>query len=280
MKVENIPVISWDIYSPDELDKNVGNTIAISDKIYYKMINELTEFNPLFVEITKTDENGFNQSNCRCLLFGNIISIEQDVIVLPYWAMAKYGLEPFQNVSIENVDNLQSIDYIQVRGNNSDYIHWSSLKELLEETLIKCRAISLGDMINVHGIEFYVCQIKNQSGSEILDGSLYNTDVKIDFDVPVDILEEERLQKIKDSEQKIKNEEQDKLRKIKYEEEEFDRIREENRLKMIEEEKNNKFVGTAYKLGDGPSHITREQMAEIIKARLAKNMNQNMNQNM
>jgi hypothetical protein len=155
MKVENIPVISWDIYSPDELDKNVGNTIAISDKIYYKMINELTEFNPLFVEITKSDDSGFNQSNCRCLLFGNLISIEQDVIVLPYWAMAKYGLEPFQNVTIENVDNLQSIDYIQVRANNSDYVHWSSLKELLEETLIKCRAISLGDMINVHGIEFY-----------------------------------------------------------------------------------------------------------------------------
>ena len=63
MRVENIPVISWDIYSPDDFDKNVGNTIAISDKIYYKMINELTEFNPLFVEITKSDDSGFNQSN-------------------------------------------------------------------------------------------------------------------------------------------------------------------------------------------------------------------------
>jgi len=269
MKVENIPVISWDIYNPDEQDKNVGNTIAIPDNIYYKMINELTEFNPLFVEITKTDESGFNQSNCRCLLFGNIISIEQDVIVLPYWALAKYGLEPFQNVSIENVDNLQSIDYIQVRANNSDYVHWSSLKEILEETLVKCRAISLGDMINVHGIEFYVCKIKNQNGSEILDGSLYNTDVKIDFDVPVDILEEERLQKIKE-------EEQERLRQLKLEEEQMERIREQNRLRMIEEEKNNKFVGKGYKLDDGPSHITREQMAEIIKARLAKNMNQNM----
>jgi hypothetical protein len=265
MKVENISIISWDIYSPDEPEKNVGNIIAISDKIYYKMINELTEFNPLFVEITKTDENGFNQSNCRCLLFGNIISIEQDVIVLPYWAMAKFGLEPFQNVNIENVNNLQNIDYIQVRANNSDYVHWSSLKELLEETLIKCRAISLGDMINLYGIEFYVCQIKNKSGSEILDGSLYNTDVKIDFDVPVDILEEERLQKIKE-------EEQEKLRQLKQEEEMMDRIREQNRLRMIEEEKNNKFIGTAYKLDDGPSHITREQMAEIIKARLSKNM--------
>jgi hypothetical protein len=265
MKEINIQVMSWDMYSPDELDKNISNTIAIPDNIYYKMINELTEFNPLFVEITKSDESGYNQTNCRCLLFGNIISIEQDVIVLPYWAMAKYGLEPFQNVNIENVDNLQSIDYIQVRANNSDYVHWSSLKEILEETLIKCRAISLGDLINVHGIEFYVCQIKNQSGSEILDGSLYNTDVKIDFDIPVDILEEERLEKIKE-------EEQERLRQLKQEEEQLVRINEENRLKMIEEEKNNKFVGTGYRLGGGPSHITREQMAEIIKARIAKNM--------
>ena len=270
MKVKNISIISWDIYSPDDLEKNVGNTIAISDKIYYKMINELTEFNPLFVEITKTDEsrydNGYNQSNCRCLLFGNIISIEQDVIVVPYWAIAKFGLEPFQNVNIENVDNLQSIDYIQVRANNSDYVHWTSLKEILEETLIKCRAISLGDMINVHGIEFYVCKIKNENGSEILDGSLYNTDVKIDFDVPIDILEEERLQK-------IKQEEEERLQQIKQEEEHISRIREENRLKMIEEEvKNKKFVGTAYKLDDGPSHITREQMAEIIKKRMNQNM--------
>ena len=52
----------------------------------------------------------------------------------------------------------------------------------------------------------------------------------------------------------------------------MDRIREQNRLRMIEEEKNNKFVGTGYKLDDGPSHITREQMAEIIKARLSKNL--------
>jgi hypothetical protein len=52
----------------------------------------------------------------------------------------------------------------------------------------------------------------------------------------------------------------------------MDRIREQNRLIMVEESKNKIFAGTAYKLDSGPSHITREQMAEIIKARLAKNM--------
>ena len=152
MKHNNIPVTSWDIYNPDEPDKNIGNTIAIPDNIYYKMINELEDFNPLFIEITKSEEIGYNQSNCRCLVFGNIISIEQDVIVLPYWAMSKFGLEPFVNVNIENVNNLQKIDYIQVRANQSDYVYWSSLKEQLEENLSKIRAISIGDMINVHGI--------------------------------------------------------------------------------------------------------------------------------
>jgi hypothetical protein len=70
--------------------------------------------------------------------------------------------------------------------------------------------------------------------------------------------------------------EEERLRQLKQEEEMMDRIREKNRLKMAEEEKNNKFVGTGYRLDSGPSHITREQMAEIIKARLAKNTNQNM----
>jgi hypothetical protein len=263
MKIENIPIISWDIYSPDEPDKNVGNTIAISDKIYYKMIDELTEFNPLFVEITKIEEN----TNYTSLLFGNIISIEQDAIVVPYWAMAKFGLESFQNVNIENVNNLQNIDYIQVRANSSDYVHWTSLKELLEEKLTNCRAISLGDMINIHGVEFYVCKIKNDKNNDIMNGSLYNSDVKIDFDIPSDILEEDRLQK-------IKQEEEDRLQIIKHEEETFLRIREANNLRILKEEeesKNKKFAGTAYKLDSGPSHITREEMAEIIKKRLAQN---------
>ena len=263
MKYNNIPVTSWDIYNPDELDKNIGNTIAIPDNIYYKMINELEDFNPLFVEITKSEEIGYNQSNCRCLVFGNIISIEQDVIVLPYWAMSKFGLEPFVNVNIENVNNLQKIDYIQVRANQSDYVYWSSLKEQLEENLSKIRAISIGDMINVHGIEFYVCKIKNEAEQEILDGSLFNTDVKIDFDIPSDILEEERLIRIKEEE------------RIRLEEE---RIKEEERIRLEEEEKskNKLFAGKGYSLCSDNINkeqriLTREEIAEIIKKRLNQN---------
>ena len=263
MKYNNIPVTSWDIYNPDESDKNIGNTIAIPDNIYYKMINELEDFNPLFVEITKSEEIGYNQSNCRCLVFGNIISIEQDVIVLPYWAMSKFGLEPFADVNIENVNNLQKIDYIQVRANQSDYVYWSSLKEQLEDNLSKIRAISIGDMINVHGIEFYVCKIKNELEQEILDGSLFNTDVKIDFDIPSDILEEDRLKKIREEEERIRLEEE--------------RIREEDRIKEEEEKSKNKlFAGKGYSLGgsnlDQKQRIlTREEIAEIVKKRINQN---------
>jgi hypothetical protein len=263
MKYNNITVTSWDIYNPDEPDKNIGNTIAIPDNIYYKMINELEDFNPLFVEITKSDEIGYNQSNCRCLIFGNIISIEQDVIVLPYWAMSKFGLEPFVDVNIENVNNLQKIDYIQVRANQSDYVYWSSLKEQLEDNLSKIRAISIGDMINVHGIEFYVCKLKNELDQEILDGSLFNTDVKIDFDIPSDILEEDRLKKIKEEEERIRLDEE----RIRLDEE---RIREE------EKSKNKLFVGKGYSLsGDNldlkQRILTREEMAEIVKKRINQN---------
>jgi len=262
MKYNNITVTSWDIYNPDETEKNIGNTIAIPENIYYKMINELEDFNPLFVEITKSEEIGYNQSNCRCLIFGNIISIEDEVIVLPYWAMSKFGLEPFVNVNIENVNNLQIIDYIQVRANQSDYVYWSSLKEQLEEKLSKIRAISIGDMINVHGIEFYVCKLKNELDQDILDGSLFDTDVKIDFDVPSDIIEEERIKKVKEEEERIRQEEI---------------IREKERIRLEEEEKlkNKNFIGKGYSLSDNNNKeqriLTREEMAEIVRKRINQN---------
>jgi hypothetical protein len=177
--------------------------------------------------------------------------------------MSKFGLEPFVDVNIENVNNLQKIDYIQVRANQSDYVYWSSLKEQLEDNLSKIRAISIGDMINVHGIEFYVCKLKNELDQEILDGSLFNTDVKIDFDIPSDILEEDRLKKIKEEEERIRLDEE----RIRLDEE---RIREE------EKSKNKLFVGKGYSLsGDNldlkQRILTREEMAEIVKKRINQN---------
>ena len=120
-----------------------------------------------------------------------------------------------------------------------------------------------GKEVTFHDIEFYVCKIKNESEQEILDGSLFNTDVKIDFDVPSDIIEEERLEKIKEEE------------RIKLEEE---RIRlEEERIKLEEEKSKNKlFVGKGYSLCSDNINkeqriLTREEMAEIVKKRLNQN---------
>lgn len=194
MKIGNLPIISWDIYDPDNPEKNYSHTIKIPNRCMDEMLYVHRGDGPLFVEIVPTNKTPTNRKY-RCLVFANAEVCDEEAVVVPYWSMAKLGLEPFDIVSIENVDNVRKASYIKVRANSSEYVYWDGLRETLEEEFNKMNAVSVGDQVCVHGIEFYVLELRDEQGIGMIDASIYQVEVKIDFDTPSDIVEAERRQK-------------------------------------------------------------------------------------
>jgi len=258
MKFKNIPVTSWDLYDPDNPEKNIGHSIKIPNKYMDRFLNECNDDEPICIEIISNNDSSTAKSHC--IISGNIEVGEDEVVVIPFWSLCKLGINPFEHVSIENVKNVRKAGYIKIRADVSDYVYWDSLKEILETEFSKIRYISVGDPVHIFGIEFYIVELRDPEGIRMLDGSLYNIDLEIDFDTPVDILEQERREK----EELIRLEEE-KIRQLEE--------TEKNRKKMEEEEylrKNPSFRGNAYTIsgrtGNQPAReITREERAKMFQ---------------
>jgi len=258
MKFKNIPVTSWDLYDPDNPEKNIGHSIKIPNKYMDKFLNECNHNEPICIEIISMKDSSIAKSNC--IISGNVEVGEDEVVVIPFWSLCKLGIDPFELVSIENVKNVRKAGYIKIRADVSDYVYWDSLKEILETEFSQIRYISIGDPVHIFGIEFYIVELRDPEGIRMLDGSLYNIDLEIDFDTPVDILEQERREK----EELIRLEEE-KIRQLEE--------TEKNRKKMEEEEnlrKNQHFRGNGYTIsgqtGNQPTPvITREERAKMFE---------------
>jgi len=118
-----------------------------------------------------------------------------DYIVMPNEYFKKLQIESFTSVKIEKVINIKKINYIKIRGHDKKYTSWDGINEILEAHLNKFRAISSGQTTNVLGINFTIIEMKDYGGNIIIHGSLYETDVNIEFDdleprVPVKTTEE------------------------------------------------------------------------------------------
>lgn len=268
MKFKNIPITSWDLYDPDNPEKNIGHSIKIPNRYMDEILYAITGSNPVCIEIISMTDNKEAKSNC--FISGNIEIGDDEIIVVPFWALSKLGIEPFSLVSIENVNNVRKAGYIKVRADVSDYVYWDALKETLESEFSQIHYISVGDPINIFGIEFYIVDLHDTEGIRMLDGCLFNTDLEIDFDTPLDILEQERREK-----EELARIEQEKCRQ----QEEM----EKNKKKMEEEEylrKNPHFQGKGYTISEQPNTephrpITREERAKMFERLFEQQKNQN-----
>ena len=204
MKFINIPIISWELIDPDNPEKNIGHSIRIPNRCMDEILYQHNSSEPLCVEIIMMSDA--TNAKRHCIVSGNVEVGNEEMVVVPFWALSKLGAETFSLVSIENVTNVRKAGYIKVRANNSDYVYWDGLKETLETEFSKINNISVGVPINVFGLEFYVMELRDLDGIRILDASLFNTDVKIDFETPSDIEEKERSdkQKLHDMEEEIR----------------------------------------------------------------------------
>ena len=243
MKFNDLPILSWELIDPDNPEKNIGHSIRIPNRCMDEILYHFNGEVPMCIEIKSMVAPG------AVAIFGNIEIGNDEVIVVPFWTLAKLGLEPFSLVSIENVENVRKAGFIKVRPNHSSYIYWEGLKETLEAEFSKLNYISVGDPISIFGVEFYVMEIHDTEGIVMLDGCLFNTDIEIDFETPMDIEEQERLER-------IRMEDENRLRR-EIEAQELQKKMEEDELKKMESQKNNPFTGKGYKINDGNAAQTQ-----------------------
>lgn len=179
MKIKNIQIATWELIEPDNRDKNTGHTIGIPNKYIDELMYSHNGHNPMIIQLT--NEHGHQH------LCGSFEIIELDLVIIPYWLLSKLNLVQFDSIiSIENINKPETVDYIKVIANSSRYSEWDEVQHTLESILSCQNAINKGDPLNILGVEFYILELKNSSGLQIDCGSIFNTDVKIEFDIPMD----------------------------------------------------------------------------------------------
>jgi hypothetical protein len=232
--------LSWEIYQPDNgayngaynsadnprnntgenlpaCESNLRNHIAIPAKWMTQYLSESeVSTEPLYLRVA-TLEN--TRSAFDYIVFSGIDIINgdgagTDLCVMPLWAMNKLGIDQFTPVLIDKVYYLEKIAYLKVKASTKLYAEWDGLREILENYLSTVFCICVGDLLYIGGVEFYVVQLLNADHAELLEGSLFETDVKVDFEVPIDLEHEEHIadleanainQSVQDEEVRIRN---------------------------------------------------------------------------
>lgn len=198
IQMKELPVITWELYNPENKNANYSQTISIPHSLFTHFVKRVDNENPMFIEVEPCETDKTQET--RCLLFGNVETTIDDVVVIPTWAANKMLLIPFQMVRVSFAENIRKVKWMKVRADISDYAYWDNLKERLEENLLDKRAVSVGNPIFVRGpdgddVEFYICELRDEDGVGMADGSIYEVDLEIDFDTPADVVEKERAQR-------------------------------------------------------------------------------------
>jgi hypothetical protein len=246
MRINNIQIATWELIEPDNIDKNTGNIIGIPNKYIDELMYSHTGSNPMIIELTNEHDHKH--------LCSSFEIIEFDVVIIPYWLLSKLNLVPFNSViSIENNNKVETVDYIKVIANSSRYSQWDEVQYTLESILSSQNAINKGDPLNILGVEFYVLELKDTNGLNIEGGSIFNTDVKIDFDIPMDDISDkylpEKKKEIDESLQQKKADDVDKKQPLINWRLDFDEgMPVISKPEYIKKEDDNKFKGSAYSL--------------------------------
>ena len=179
-------------------------TILLSSNHFEQFIKEETD-SPLSIMISVALNNSEHEQmqindDSQQIVCGSIGILDDNVlgddyIVMPDEYFEKLQIESFTTVKIEKVNDIKKITYIKIRGHDKKYTSWDGINEILEAHLNNFRAISSGQTTNVLGINFTIIEMKDIEGNIIKHGSLYETDVNIEFDdlkprVPVKTTEE------------------------------------------------------------------------------------------
>jgi hypothetical protein len=241
VKFSNYTAISWDLFDIDKAPENT-HSILVPQEALTEFLGKITDDNSIiYVEITSSVSTN---PKFRCLVFSNVSSSYTDnVVVLPKWSMNKLGIEECSPVTIEDIHNLRKASHIRLKANRSDYVKWDNIKELLERELISYKCISLDDHVVIYDVDFTVTRILDAQKMMMIDCSLFNTDVNIEFDRPDDLVE---LDKLKMERAKIQQEEMERQRQLIKEEQDRQKTEEEERLKRLNGPINREQIAAMY----------------------------------
>jgi hypothetical protein len=168
----------------ESLMDDTDYTLLVSSKHFSEFIKEETD-SPLIVKVFKdVDEGDIEQREVVCgsvCVFDNNV-LDDDYIVMPDEYFRKLQIESFTTVKIEKIIDIKKINYIKIKGQDERYVSWDGINEILEAHLNKFRAISSGQTTNVLGINFTIIEMRDSDDNIITYGSLYETDVNIEFD--------------------------------------------------------------------------------------------------
>ena len=182
----NLSIISWELYNGD-ISKNESHIIALPNRCFDQLISndESSTF------ITVSINNAIQIGNCE-------VVHEENIVVVPHWIISKLNVEQFDTVVVCHIQSsfIKQIGRIKIRATISDYAMWEDIKKILETELSQFRIINCGDVISIYGIEFYIVELFEKETLEpVVSGSIYNTDVELDFDLPMDdALQDEMIQ--------------------------------------------------------------------------------------
>jgi hypothetical protein len=171
----------------EEIDSplSIMITVAMNEHEQMQINDDLLQINDDLLQIN--DDLLHINDDLQQIVCGSIGILDDNVlgddyIVMPNEYFKKLQIEPFTSVKIEKVSDIKKINYIKIRGHDKKYTSWDGINEILEAHLNKFRAISSGQTTNVLGINFTIIEMKDIEGNIITYGSLYETDVNIEFD--------------------------------------------------------------------------------------------------
>jgi hypothetical protein len=172
----NLSIISWELYNGD-LSKNESHIIALPNRCMDQLIS-----NDTGTFITVGINNAIQIGNCE-------VVHEENIVVVPHWVISKLNVEQFDIVVVCHIQpsTIKQIGRMKIRSTISDYAMWEDIKKILETELSLFRIINCGDVVSIYGIEFYIVELLEKTTLEpVVSGSIYNTDVELDFDLPMD----------------------------------------------------------------------------------------------
>lgn len=172
-----LSIISWELYNGD-LSKNESHIIALPNRCMDQLIS--MDENSAF--ITVSINNAIQIGNCEVVQ-------DESIVVVPHWIISKLNVEQFDTVVIHYIlsSSIKQIGRIKIRATISDYAMWEDIKKILENELSQFRIINCGDLVSIYGIEFYIVELYEKTTLEpVVSGSIFNTDVELDFDLPMD----------------------------------------------------------------------------------------------
>lgn len=188
-------------YCTDEERYNTPDShyVQIPEQLFRNFMQRDEPDKPLFIGICNSSLPKL------CLYFGRVEptlrteNSSADMCLLPEWVINKLQLDPMgDKVDIEIMRedfHIKKLGYIKLRGNISSYSKWENIKELLEIKLGNCNCVNVGDDFYINNVIFTIVELKDHDNNIIECGSTFQTETNLDFELPDDLRELERIRR-------------------------------------------------------------------------------------